>query len=265
MSRIFINCLILFWGGVGIINASDAWEDRTISDASLRFHAELRQALERIAPTPNPVDPNEPMNREIFQFNSWVTHRIIQPTMNWIGAIIPEVIHKAGANFYSNLIEPELILTNSLAGNYTAVGNSTFRFALNSTVGVAGIWDPADSLGYPRAPTGLTESLCTAGLDPGNYLVLPLIGPTTTTNVSFLASIFLMEWYLLETYISPIIAGIAGLRYVGNIPQSETKDPYLMQRADYQNYLWSRCASHLNRKFLSSPRRELVWEDEILK
>lgn len=261
MSRL----IILFWIITSLAQAGETIEIKTPPDASLRFHAELRQAMERVIPTPDPVDPNEPLNREVFKFNSWFAHQVIHPMANWIGIILPEIIQNIGKNIYNNLIEPESILTNSLAGNYPAAGNSALRFTLNSTLGISGMWDSANYFGYPRTAPGFTESLCMSGLDPGNYLVLPLIGPTSTTSASLLASIFLMEWYFFETYISPVITGVASLRYIGDIPQSEAKDPYLIQRADYQNYLWTNCASYFNRKFFSHPRRELVWEDEHLQ
>lgn len=258
---LLIRCAIA--ADISAIQTSPKETFKIAPDASLRFHAELRQAMESIIALPDPVDPNEPLNREIFHFNSWVAHNLINPSVNWLGIIIPTALQNIGARIYHNLIEPEAVLSNSLAGNYSAAGNSATRFALNSTLGIAGIWDIAGNFGYDRTAIGFTESLCLAGFDPGEYLVLPLIGPTSMTTASILASVFLTEWYLFETYISPLITGVASLRYLGQIPESDNKDSYLMQRADYHNYLWPNCAPYLNRKFFNKPRRELAWKDEI--
>ena len=266
---VFWNCSI-----AEISNATELSEPKRMPDASLRFHAELRQALAQVIPARNPIDPNEPVNREVFQFNSWFVRNLINPVTLWMQKTLPDILKQSGSNLYENLVEPEFIITNSLAGNYDAAAVSAKRFVLNSTIGLGGLWDPAGSMGYQRTETEFTESLCIAGLDPGDFLVLPLVGPTSSKSVTLLTSFFVMEWYFFSTYLSPMFTAFidlstsaASLRNVRDVPDSSTKDPYLMQRANYQNYLWSNCSSYLNQKFSPPPSREIAFEERqpILK
>ncbi|CAK0776473.1 phospholipid-binding lipoprotein MlaA [Gammaproteobacteria bacterium] len=229
-----------------------------------RFQVELRQVLEQLPP--HPLDPNEPINRKMFLFNAWLVENVVDPTANWLEHTLPEIAKQAGYNIYSNLVEPEFILTNTLVGNYEAAKTSAKRFLLNSTIGIAGLWDPAEKMGYQRTETEFTESLCVAGLDPGNFVILPVVGPASSHSAMLLTGFFAVEWYLLS-HISPTIAtadlvidisaSAASLRYARDVPNSDTKDPYLIQRADYQNYLWPRCSSHLEKR-LAAPSAEIA-------
>ncbi len=207
--------------------------------------------------SPNRIDPHESFNREMFGFNVWLVNSVVNPMANLFESALPELIRQAGHNLYENMIEPEFIVTNLFIGDNHAALVSTKRFLINSTVGVAGLWDPAKQLGYQRTETEFTESLCTAGLDPGNYVVLPVVGPVSSDSAMLLTGFFAVEWYLLS-HISQTLATIdlvvdisasaASLRYARDVPTSDTKDPYLMQRADYQNYLWPRCAPYIEKK-----------------
>ncbi|CAK0773947.1 phospholipid-binding lipoprotein MlaA [Gammaproteobacteria bacterium] len=243
---------LLLW--IFAVNGITAAAD---SSSSSQFYTELRQSLDQINPSPNPIDPNEPINRKMFQFNEWLIQNVVNPTAHWLGDTLPGIIQQAGHNIYDNLVEPEFILTNSLVGNYEAAKISTKRFLINSTIGLAGLWDPAKNMGYQRTEMEFTESLCVAGLFPGNFIVLPVIGPTSSNSAMLITSFFAMEWYLLS-FISPIIAtadlfidisaSAASLRYARDVPESTIKDPYAIQRANYQNYLWPRCSVYFDEK-----------------
>ncbi len=210
----------------------------------------------------NVIDPNESFNRTMFGLNAWLVNNIVNPTASFLDSSIPDLGKKAAHNVYENLVEPEFIVTNLFVGDYHASLTSIKRFLINSTLGVAGLWDPAQKMGYQRTETEFTESLCTAGLDPGRFVVLPLIGPASTDSALLLTGFFAVEWYLLAQ-ISPTIAtadlvvdlsaSAASLRYARDIPTSTTKDPYVMQRADYQNYLWARCSPYLEKRLALHP------------
>jgi len=228
------------------------------------FQTELRQALEQVTPSPAHVlDPNEVLNRRIFGFNTWLVREVVDPAARWLDDTLPEAVKQVGHNMYQNIIEPEFIVTNSFVGDYDAAKSSLKRFLINSTLGVGGIWDPAGKMGYQRTEVEFTESLCVAGLDPGSFIVLPAIGPASAQSSLLLTSFFAVEWYLLSQ-ISPMIAtadlvidlsaSAASLRYARNIPGSVSQDPYLIQRAEYNNYLWPRCAEYLEKRFPTKVR-----------
>ncbi|CAK0754185.1 phospholipid-binding lipoprotein MlaA [Gammaproteobacteria bacterium] len=257
----FLWLLIFWFSGVAVAAKSPP-----------HFQAELRPALELAIP--HPLDPNESINRKMFNFNAWLVQNVVDPTANWLDRTLPEMLKQAAHNVYDNLVEPEFILTNSLVGNYDASKVSAKRFLLNSTIGLVGLWDPAERMGYQRTETEFSESLCVAGLDPGNFIVLPVIGPASSHSSMLLTGFFAVEWYILS-HISPIIAtadlvidisaSAASLRYAREVPNSTSKDPYLIQRADYQNYLWPHCSSYLEKKLSSPPEAVELDKEKPLK
>lgn len=205
--------------------------------------------------TPQP-DPNESVNRGMFEFNTWLVRDWVDPMAGWLDQSLPELVKQGAQNIYANLTEPEFILTNSLVGDYDAAWVSTQRFLINSTLGVAGLFDVAEWMGYRRTETEFTDSLCAAGLDPGPFVVLPVVGPASSHSALMLTGFFAVEWYLLA-YISPVVAtadlvidlsaSAASLRFARDLPEGETVDAYAIQRDQYQNYLQTGyCAPYLD-------------------
>lgn len=232
-----------------------------------RFQADLRAEPvadkkarpQKAQPKPKPAppvakkvdgDPHEAINRKVFAFNAYVVQNMVEPTAWALDVGLPELVKQAGRNVYSNLIEPEFFVTNLMVGDNGAAGVSAARFGINSTVGILGIWDPARHMGLERKEVEFTEGLCATGVKPGDFIVLPLIGPTSANSAGLLAGFFAVEWFLLAQ-ISPVIAtadlvidlsaSAASLRYARDVPDGESKDPYAIQRADYKAYLDHGC------------------------
>jgi phospholipid-binding lipoprotein MlaA len=221
-------------------------------------HSQISQA----APPGVVLDSNESVNRGIFDFNSWLVRDLVNPAADWLDQTLPEVVKQGARNLYGNLTEPEFILTNSLVGDYDAAWVSTKRFLINSTLGIAGIFDTAGWMGYQRTETEFTDSLCAAGFDPGNFVVLPMIGPASSHSALLLTGFFAVEWYLLA-HISPVVAtadlvidvsaSAASLRFARDVPDGQSSDPYAIQREDYQGYLaGGYCARYLDQQIPGS-------------
>jgi phospholipid-binding lipoprotein MlaA len=195
-------------------------------------------------------DPLESVNRSVFAFNKIAVTYVIAPLSETLTEMVPEEVKQAGSNIYSNLIEPEFIVTNLLTGNYSGASASAARFGVNSTIGLAGVFDPASSLNIVRTETEFSEALCKAGLPAGNYLVLPLIGPVNTVSAGLLRGFFAVEWYALSLISSVLAtadlvvdlsASAASLRDMGEIPDGKMGDAYTIQRREYMAYLKPAC------------------------
>ncbi len=209
-------------------------------------------ALALIPSTRAEADPLEAFNRAMFDFNNRVTDTVIQPLSNTLAAWIPASVRQAGGNVYANLTEPEFIVTNLFSGRNADAGLSAERFAVNSTLGLGGLFDPATGLGLVRRETEFGESLCAAGVPAGPYLVLPLIGPTNVASAGLLTGFFAVEWYalsLISTLLATadlvvdLSASAASLRHVADQPDMAQLDPYQIQRADYLDYLKKGCGN----------------------
>ena len=202
-------------------------------------------------------DPLEAFNRGVFGFNNAVIDHVIAPASDAFAAWIPDRVRRAGGSVYANLTEPEFMVTNLLAGNHSDAAVSFGRFAVNSTVGVAGLYDPASALGLVRRETEFGEALCRAGVPTEPYLVLPLAGPGNAWSAGLLTGFIVGGWYLLSM-ISPVLAtadlvldlsaSAASLRHASDQPDKSGLDSYLTQKADYRRYLDKGCAEEAEEK-----------------
>ena len=205
------------------------------------------------AVTANPGgDPLEGFNRSMFSFNNQVVDHVIEPLSGTLRAWVPPPVREAGARFYDNLTEPEFIVTNLFSGNNADAGVSASRFAINTTLGVAGLFDPATEMGFIRRETEFGESMCRLGVPPHPFVVLPLIGPTNVWSAGLLTGFFAVEWYALSLISSllatadlvvDISASAASLRHAADQPDMAARDPYDIQRADYLKYIEKGCGA----------------------
>src|SRR5262245_11397252 len=104
-------------------------------------------------------DPIEPFNRAMFAFNNLLLDYIVDPASGFGQAWLSPGIRQAATNMYLNISEPEFIATNLLQGNFRDSFISLERVVVNSTIGIAGIFDPATSMGLVARQTELSEAV----------------------------------------------------------------------------------------------------------
>ena len=136
--------------------------------------------------SPDP-DPWEGFNRRIFWFNEQADEYVIEPIARGWDWVAPDPIQNSVQNFFQNLLAPVSVVGNLLQGKLGAAGTETARFALNSTLGFAGLFDPAAEWGIEPRREDLGQTLGTWGVPTGPYLVLPLIGPSNPRDAIGLA------------------------------------------------------------------------------
>ncbi len=124
-------------------------------------------------------DPLEGINRAIFVFNDAIDTMVLKPIAALYGFLMP-IQAKAGAQrFFANLNEPLVAVNDAIQLDGSDAAVSLGRFAVNSTVGVLGIFDVAEDFGLEKHHADFGQTLHSYGLGPGPYLVLPLLGPST--------------------------------------------------------------------------------------
>lgn len=123
-------------------------------------------------------DPLEDWNRAVYGFNSTADKWILKPVAKGYDKVLPKPAKTGVSNFFSNLGEPLNILNNLLQGKGKRALDSTYRFAVNSTVGILGLIDVASKLDVKEAPEDLGQTMAAWGVKPGPYLMLPFLGPT---------------------------------------------------------------------------------------
>lgn len=127
-------------------------------------------------------DPAEEQNRAMFEFNVAVDRTIVRPASVGAAAILPEPVRQGIGNFASNLDQPRYVLNNLLQLRFEEALQNTWRFAINSTVGLGGLLDPASGIGLYEADTDFGETLHVWGAPEGAYVVLPILGPSTSRD-----------------------------------------------------------------------------------
>ncbi len=134
------------------------------------------------------ADPLEPVNRAFFHFNDKLYFWVLKPVSRGYGAVVPQVIRVGIRNVFSNVAMPIRLVNSLLQGKFRAAGTELSRFAINSTIGMAGFFDPAKT-GFHIEPTSedLGQTLGVYGLGHGVYLVLPVLGPSSLRDAAGLA------------------------------------------------------------------------------
>tara|TARA_B100000700_G_scaffold217871_1_gene239686 strand:+ start:576 stop:1364 length:789 start_codon:yes stop_codon:yes gene_type:complete len=124
----------------------------------------------------------EGLNRGIFAFNQALDQIIVEPIAKGY-RYLPGPIRNGTSNFLNNLSLVVTIPNNLLQGDFALAGKNTARFAVNTTIGVLGLLDPASRIGlndYDKEDYG--QTLGTWGVKEGCYLVLPVLGPSTVRD-----------------------------------------------------------------------------------
>lgn len=131
-----------------------------------------------------PEDPYEDFNRSMFSFNETVDKYALKPIAKGYDAVTPNAVQKGVSNFFSNLGEIPNTFNNLLQGKWDETASSTFRFVVNSTFGVFGLFDVASEMGLKQYKEDFGQTLGYWGVDSGPYLMLPFFGPSTVRDAS---------------------------------------------------------------------------------
>ena len=140
-----------------------------------------------IAPTPglseDISDPLEGLNRGIFYFNNTLDKYLLAPIAKGYTKVTPNPVRSSIRNFFSNIKYPVYLLSDLTQGKLCQAGTHTGRFLINSTVGVAGLFDAASKAGLEHHEEDFGASLGYLGVGPGPYIVLPILGPSSLRDV----------------------------------------------------------------------------------
>ena len=127
-------------------------------------------------------DCSEGFNRASFALNQGLDKAIFKPVAS-VYKSLPSPIRAGTSNFLDNLSNLVTIPNNVLQGEFKKAGVNTGRFIINTTIGILGLADAAESMGFSKyEKEDYGQSLAVAGIGPGCYLVLPVLGPSTARD-----------------------------------------------------------------------------------
>lgn len=131
----------------------------------------------------NKNDPYEGFNRTIYQFNNKVDRYVAKPVADAYTTVTPKFFQTWLSNLFKNLKTPNIIANDLLQGKFSQGGQDFARLAMNSTLGLAGIFDVAKSVGLDQHDEDFEQTLAVWGLPRGPYWVIPLLGPASTRGI----------------------------------------------------------------------------------
>ena len=133
----------------------------------------------------DPGDPLARINAQSFAITQAIDEAVIEPTATAYEKAVPEPVRNGLRNFANNLHEPAVFVNFILQLKIGKAAETLGRFAINTTVGVGGLFDVAKRkpINLPRRRNGFADTLGCYGVPPGPFLFLPLIGPTTVRDL----------------------------------------------------------------------------------
>jgi len=171
-----------------------AAQDNTAASAG--EEAEIREpSFGGESPAPEVSDPIEPVNRGIFYVNDKLYRWVFKPVAKGYKFVVPDPVRVSVRNFFLNLGTPIRAVNALLQGKFRDTGMELARFGINSTIGIAGLFDPAKEFHPTRKDEDTGQTLGVYGLGPGFYLVLPILGPSNARDAVGLVG---------DTYLDPL-------------------------------------------------------------
>jgi len=203
------------------------------------------------APAPKAInDPNEAGNRRTHEANLRVDRALVRPASGAYGHVVPAPVRQGVGNFASNLNLPGVVVNNLLQLNINGAVKNSWRFVINTTIGVGGIFDPAGKIDLHQEDGDFGQTLHVWGMGEGQYVELPLIGPSTQRDaLGMVVDVFTNPLTFgapsPEKYMGPVVKGFSKLgdRY----EFSDTVDSILYDSAD--SYAQARLLYLQHRRF----------------
>ncbi|EAQ03709.1 putative lipoprotein [Pseudooceanicola batsensis HTCC2597] len=189
-------------------------------------------------------DPWEASNRRMHAFNKSVDRNILGPAGGSYVTVLPEPVVTTVGNFAGNLATPSVVVNNVLQADARGAFTNSFRFVLNTTLGMGGLFDVATMAGINEVETDFGETLHVWGAGEGNYVELPVLGPSTERDaVGRIVDLFTNPLgYVLsepEKYAGPVASVAKRLGDRGRYSQTvgsvlhESADSYAQGRSTY--------------------------------
>lgn len=138
-------------------------------------------------------DPFEDINRVIFEINMGLDMVFFRPLAELYGEAVPDPIRKGVHNAIKNLNTPVTLANDILQLNPDRAGVTLFRFLINTTLGLGGLFDVASEMGFEHHYEDFGQTLAAAGIGDGPYLMLPLFGPSNVRDLIGRVADFFMD------------------------------------------------------------------------
>jgi phospholipid-binding lipoprotein MlaA len=196
------------------------------------------------APTANPKDPWESMNRSVASFNDKVDDNVLKPVATGYRNVVPDLVQTGVRNVFNNFADMWSTVNNLLQLKPLNTAESLGRVIVNTVFGIYGIFDVATYIKLERHPEDFGQTLGYWGVPSGPYLVLPLFGPSTLRDGASLPVDFAVSptQYIddiptrNQVFALRLVSKRAELLKSGNMLEQASIDKYSFTRDAYLQY-----------------------------
>jgi phospholipid-binding lipoprotein MlaA len=201
-------------------------------------------------------DPLEPLNRSVYGFNDAADRVVLKPLATVYTEVVPLPVRGGVTNFFGNFRDVTTAVNGLLQGKFKQAASDAGRVAVNTSVGLLGVFDVASRLGLAKHDEDFGQTFGYWGVPEGPYLVLPFLGPSTVRDGLGL----LPEFYLTDpqffVFDEPPGEWIAlGVRYV-NFRANLFEAEKVFREAAFDEYAFLR-DGYLQR------RRSLIFDGSL--
>jgi phospholipid-binding lipoprotein MlaA len=147
-------------------------------------------------------DPWQGLNRKIFGFNKFLDRWILKPVAKTYDWVLPDPLQRGVGNVFDNLLTPWVAANQFMQGKPRHGLSDLARFGLNTTLGLAGVFDVASHGGIRKHEEDFGQTLVVWGVPLGPYIMIPVLGPSTATMAA---------GRVADSYANPI-------RYIDDVP-----------------------------------------------
>lgn len=192
---------------------------------------------------PEPHDPWESYNRAMFDFNDSLDRSVVQPVAKAYNAVLPAPVNRSITNFFSNINDVKVMANEVLQLKIEGAISDFFRIVFNTTLGVAGLFDVASTMGFEKHSEDFGQTLGYWGVPQGPYLVLPLFGPSTVRDGTGLAVDYALFYPIFNRidnvalqnslFVLDLLDQRANLMVASRILDVAALDPYVFVREAY--------------------------------
>jgi phospholipid-binding lipoprotein MlaA len=216
----------------------------------------------------DPIDPHEDINRISYDFTDKVDRTLFEPVVDVYADYVPGAAQRSIGNFYDNLSYPNVVLNAFLQGKIKQGFFDGLRFAVNSTIGMLGLFDMATHMGLEKHDEDFGQTLAVWGFDTGSYLFIPILGPSSKRDVVGVPVTVVTNMLFYAGYVvgAPVFVPLTVLGAIDK--RARLAGPMrIRDQAALDPYLFVREASLQQREFLihdGNPPLKL-YDDELFR
>ena len=207
-------------------------------------------------------DPYENVNRKSHEINKGIDKKVLRPSSKIYSRFLGQKPRTAISNFSENWGLPKDLVNYTLQGDIGNASKTTGQFLINSTIGIAGVFDPSEKFGINARGTDFGETLHRWGVSEGDYVEIIFLGPSTERDALGKVADLILD--PVGFALNPWQSRLRSTANVGNVlgnraALGSTIDSVLYESAD--SYSQTKLAYLQGRRFRLNPEISEVYTD----